>query len=239
MRKSRFTVFSAGVYLLLILVVGCAKKDPVLVQIDGKAEIRLSEFETSFSKNKKPEDIARAGEDKYMDHLGRMIDDRVKLMLAFKKGYDQDSTVLVQIDNIRQHLLLRKLHENEVIDRVIPEKDIRDAYAKKEKEIIASHIYFRLSPRATAEQEQSVREKAEQVLSRVRGGEDFANRHELSNMEGPNLDVGTVSIALQFADKNIERFRKREQEDSARREAKKASRPGGGFELSFPPANRG
>ena len=40
MGKSRFFVFSVSVFMaLLIIIVGCAKKDPVLVRIDGKAQI--------------------------------------------------------------------------------------------------------------------------------------------------------------------------------------------------------
>jgi peptidyl-prolyl cis-trans isomerase C len=174
MGKSRIFTVSVSVFLaLLIIIAGCAKKDPVLVRIDGKAKITLSEFEQSFSKGKKPEDLARAGEDAYMDHLGGLIDDRMKIILAYEKGYDQDSTVQEMVSNIRQNILLRKLHEKEIIGRVIPEKDLKDAYARQDKEFVVSHIYFRLSPRAKPEQEQPVKEKAEQVLNRIREGEDF------------------------------------------------------------------
>jgi parvulin-like peptidyl-prolyl isomerase len=95
--------------------------------------------------------------------------------------------------------LLRRLHEIEVMDKVIPAKDIRDFYARTAKAVVLREIYFRLSPRAKPEQEEGVRKTAEEVLKKIQTGEDFATLAKAFSESEESADKGGLVGKLVYS----------------------------------------
>ena len=164
------------VLCLMMVVIGCSKreKDDVVARIGDNEVILLSEFRDHFSRGKKKEVVKAAEIDELMDYLQGMCDSRIMKAVAFEKGYDQDSTVLSKLETVRKNLLLRELHKVEVIDKIVKKEDIKNFYNRTAKELVIRNIYFRLSGREKPEREAEVREKALEVLKRIRAGEDYA-----------------------------------------------------------------
>jgi peptidyl-prolyl cis-trans isomerase SurA len=85
-------------------------------------------------------------------------------------------------DNLRRDLLLQRLREREVDARVrVTEADI-DAYVREKQssasaadtELNLAHLLIRVPEGASAAEEQTLQQKAEQLLQRARSGEPFA-----------------------------------------------------------------
>ncbi len=83
----------------------------------------------------------------------------------------------------------------------VTEEEIRRYYEEHESEfstpekVRARHILFRLEPSASAEQKQEARKRAEEALSRIRKGEDFATlAKELSQDPGSAEQGGDLGF---------------------------------------------
>ena len=160
--------------LLLGLTAGCARRERVVARIGRGEVITLRAFKEDFSRGRSDKDVQSADLSLLRKHLERMIDKRLKLMAAYEMGLDRDSTLRAGINVLRERLLLQRLYDTEIVDRVVKESDIRDFYARTAKQVKIRRILFTVSPQAKPEEEEAVWKKAEGVLQRIRGGEDFA-----------------------------------------------------------------
>ena len=174
MKSSRMFVRGMVIVLFLGLIVGCAKRDPIVARIGRKEVITLQELKDDFVKQTSQKDIASLELSELRKHLDRMVDQRITVLVAYELGLDRDSTVIERTERERQRFLLQRLYDTEVVDRIVKESDIREFYARTGKEVVIRTIFFKVSPIAEPEEEEEIREKANEVLRRIRAGEDFA-----------------------------------------------------------------
>jgi peptidyl-prolyl cis-trans isomerase C len=105
-------------------------------------------------------------------------------------------TMDLYTDYIRRRMTVQNLVVGHYGDKVtVSEKDVDDFYAgnpdnfKTEETIRARHILFTVSPDVGEEEKKEAKKKAEEVLEKARGGEDFAELAKIHS-QGPSGPKG-------------------------------------------------
>jgi len=100
----------------------------------------------------------------------------------FKQALQREGKTLEEYDKmLRRSIKRRKLMQRELQGKsVVTEKDIQEYYKEHylggsaAEKVKASHILFSIPPGTSAEQELAVRARADEVLSALKAGADFA-----------------------------------------------------------------
>ena len=179
-QKSVFIVLS---FMISVSLQAKPKDTDTVVDING-ASLTVKQFNERYQwyvdrfKFKMPK----------RDFLKNLIDLELSSQEAVKRGLDKDPKMLYDTKILlSQHLLEKEVYKK--FDAIqVSDRDLKK-YFEKSPEIKASHILFKLDPKVDKTKEEEVRKKAEEVLKKVRAGEDFS---ELSKKysEGPSAKNG-------------------------------------------------
>lgn len=122
------------------------------------------------------------------DFLKNLIDLELSSQEAVRRGLDKDPKMLYDTKILlSQHLLEKEVYKKfEAIQ--ISDRDLKK-YFDTSPEIKASHILFKLDPKADKAKEEDVRKKAEEILKKARAGEDFSELAKKYS-EGPSAKNG-------------------------------------------------
>ncbi len=183
------------VFIVLILLSCANKNDPMLARV-GNHRITLSQFERSYRQGKAMSLIRSSTANDFRDHLEKMVNERLKLLYAYTIGYDTLSAFDKYVNAETERALNSRYIEKNVIDAIISESDLRDLYRKTSVQVKARHILLRVPPDADAQSVEAVRKKAEQLRTRIKKGESFAEiakQYSEDNITGPHGGaLGTV-----------------------------------------------
>jgi peptidyl-prolyl cis-trans isomerase C len=113
------------------------------------------------------------------------IKDLVTIMVvsdvAKKKGYEKNRAIRKQIQLIKDQLLAHAYMSKEIIEKVkVSDKDAEEYYAKNKKvfekpeQVRARHILIVVKQGADDDGKKTAKKKAEELLGRIKKGEDFA-----------------------------------------------------------------
>jgi peptidyl-prolyl cis-trans isomerase C len=101
--------------------------------------------------------------------------------LAKKAGYEKEADIAEQLEFLKDSFLANVYVKREIIDKIqISDDDIKAYYKAHEAElktpemVRARHILFRVSDNASEEEKQKILKKAEEILDKIKSGEDFA-----------------------------------------------------------------
>ncbi len=116
---------------------------------------------------------------------------------TFEEALSQSGlTMDLYTDYVRRRMTVQNLVVGHYGDKVtVSEKDVDDFYAgnpdnfKTEETIWARHILFTVAPDVGEEEKKEAKKKAEEVLKKARGGEDFAELAKVHS-QGPSGPKG-------------------------------------------------
>ncbi len=122
------------------------------------------------------------------DFLKNLVDLELSSQEAIKRGLDKDPKMLYDTKILlSQHLLEKEVYQKfEAIK--ISDRDLKK-YFESSPEIKASHVLFKVDPKADKTKEEDVRKKAEEVLKKARAGDDFSELAKKYS-EGPSAKNG-------------------------------------------------
>lgn len=163
----------AGVTLILIAILGCSKREPVVAIGRIGGAVTLKEFEDEFSRGKSADVLQSVEIGRMRDFLGGMVDRRLKLRAAYRAGMDEDSTVLKRFDPFYRQQLIQQLYRTEIVEPTIKESQIRDFYARTGKEVSIRKILIRAPMGSSDSVLEKKRSQAEELLMKIRSGEAF------------------------------------------------------------------
>jgi peptidyl-prolyl cis-trans isomerase C len=113
--------------------------------------------------------------------LNQLVQSMVIADLARKAGYEKRPDVADQLKFYTNGLLATLYIKTEVIDNIeVSEEDIKAFYKEHESEyqtpemVQARHILFRVDSDTSPEEKKEILKKAEDILQRIKSGEDFA-----------------------------------------------------------------
>lgn len=148
-----------------------AQSDPVVMTVNG-VDVTRSEFEYSFNKNNSDGVIDKKNVEEYADlyaiykmKVAAALDARLDTLTSFKNEFSlyRDQQVLPTMTS-----------DADVVN------EARKAYDRAKEQIgekgliLPSHIYLRLSTKATPEEQEKVRQRADSVYNALKAGADFA-----------------------------------------------------------------
>jgi peptidyl-prolyl cis-trans isomerase C len=169
-------IFTIGI-LFLIITVAMAEEKDVLAKIGSKV-ITKGEFEQLLKK--RGEGLSK---DRQME-IG-LLNNIVQTMAlgdaARKKGMDKRKDIQAIIDLTVDSVLANELIKEEVIDKInITEEKAKKYYEAHQDQFKIpekarfSHILIRVEKSATDETRKKARERSEEILIKIKSGEDFA-----------------------------------------------------------------
>lgn len=113
--------------------------------------------------------------------LERYIQGIVVSKIAREKGFDKQLEIRERLELMTNDFLFNQYIHKEVIGKIeISEAEAREYYNKYREEFInpemikVRHILIRIDRNKPANEKKIAREKAEKLLARIKGGEDFA-----------------------------------------------------------------
>ena len=166
-----------GRYLLLsalwfVTFSALAQSDPVVMTVNG-VPVTRSEFEYSYNKNNGEGVIDKKTVDEYAElfvnyklKVAAALDERLDTLSSFK-----DEFAMYRDQQVRPTIVT----DAEILD------EARKAYDRAKESIgtkgliMPAHIFFRLSTRATQQEQEQVRRRADSVYQALQAGADFAD----------------------------------------------------------------
>ena len=181
-----------------------AQSDPVIMTVNGVAVPR-SEFEYSYNKNNSDGVIDKKSVDEYLDLF---INYKLKVAAALDAKLDTATSFK------REFAVYR---DQQVVPTIVTDADVleqaRNAYKRSEEQvgskglIYPAHIFFRLSSKATQEEQNRVRHRVDSVYRLLKAGadyEDIAKRFSDDKKTGANGGLLSTWIAPNQAFKEFE-----------------------------------
>jgi len=169
--------------LLLILAgsLGFAGDDTVVARI-GDKKITMDDFNriTGYYDAEKRKILAENPVFK-ATILQRLVQGMVISTVAREKGFDKRSDIKEQLDLLNNDFLAAEYIKKEIIDKItVSEDDMRLFYQSHQDEfrtpemVRARQILVKVDKEATEETKKKAKERATDLLKRIREGEDFA-----------------------------------------------------------------
>lgn len=149
------------------------EKDPVLLTVGGK-DVKLSEFNAIFNKNKTNEKVTPESINEYLDLY---IKFKLKVREAEELGYDTLPKFVNELKGYRNQLAQPYLTDKEVTETII-----KEAYERMKQDVRASHILISVTEDALPSDTLDAYNKIMKARKRILAGEDFAKvAKEVSN----------------------------------------------------------
>ncbi len=140
------------------------EKDPVLLTIGG-SDVKISEFNAIFNKNKNNEKITQESINEYLDLY---IKFKLKVREAEALGYDTLPKFINELKGYRTQLAQPYLTDKEVTEGLI-----KEAYERMKQDIRAAHILIEVKEGASPADTLEAYNKVMKLRKRVLAGEDF------------------------------------------------------------------
>lgn len=171
MKKKRYYI--NGVFLIFICLltafVACSSKKKIELASIGDEKIWLNEFEEQFLRTINNLDSAKKTTlEQKEEFLDLFIKFRLKVKDARERGLLESEDIQNDLNEYKKNFLSTYLIDKEII---LP--SIKDIHEKRKNEVRASHILINLSQNPTPEDSIAAYEKVDQVIKRLKDGEDF------------------------------------------------------------------
>ena len=168
------TLLKIAIITCFLMMLGCQKEEPIVALIAHRETITLQEFEEAYAQGKPKETLVAVEFVELKNHLEKMIQDRIRILGAYRMGLDKDSVIVKSTESVKNQSLIDRLYQTEIIDKVVKESEIRDYYARTDKKLVVRKILLNLSPQSQPEAEDSVKVLAETIVEELRSGGDFS-----------------------------------------------------------------
>ncbi len=196
-----------GSLLLLFMVIlfqgkSFAQNSDVVAKI-GDKKFTLSDFNSvvGYLDSEKQKMLEKNPQLKE-SFLRQVVQTMVISNLAKEKGFDKKPDVKQQLELFTDNFLANEFLKKEVVQKIsIPEDELKSYYDNHKEEfktpemVKASHILIKVNPSASAEEKKKAKEKAEDILKKIKSGQDFAKlASEFSDDPGSKTKGGDLGF---------------------------------------------
>jgi len=213
---SWLTIF--GLALMSLSIASCGGKEvkttegTVLAEFDWNGEhhaVTLEEMEQEISELPEYKRDDYEGKEGMEEYLTLMAESRMLLFLATDKKLDEDPEILKKVDEYLHQLMVEKITETEVDNKVKwTEEELKQYYEEHKKEDYIDPEQVKVTC-VTADDE----ERAQELMNEIKGGKDIAEvatelsekRENVGPGGGNNGDTGffsrnSYSVAKDFVE---------------------------------------
>jgi len=196
-------VFLMSVLLLVLSYVSSSADDDTVLAKIGDKKIMMSDFNRMVSyydaerqRSLEQNPIFKA------TILQRIVQGMVISKIAKDNGFDKRSDIREQIELLSNDFLAAEYLKKEVIEKITVTEDDRKLYYKTHQEefktpemVRARHILIKVEAAASGDDKMKAKEKAADILARIKAGEDFAKlAFELSDDAGSKTKGGDLGF---------------------------------------------
>lgn len=196
-------VFLMSVLLLVLSYVSSSADDDTVLAKIGDKKIMMSDFNRMVSyydaerqRSLEQNPIFKA------TILQRIVQGMVISKIAKDNGFDKRSDIREQIELLSNDFLAAEYLKKEVIEKITVTEDDRKLYYKTHQEefktpemVRARHILIKVEAAASGDDKMKAKEKAAEILARIKAGEDFAKlASELSDDVGSKTKGGDLGF---------------------------------------------
>jgi parvulin-like peptidyl-prolyl isomerase len=176
-----------------------AKKSPdkiVLAEFKWggkKYKITLQDVEKSIGEMSRFKRDRYKGKEGREKHLNEMLEEMLKIKAAEDKGYDVDLEIARKTTEYLNQLMVEKIVEDEVDAKVSVSEDEMRRYYEEHKGEFVEPEQIRLTCitiQAEEGKEEEAKKKAEEILKRIKGGEDIKDVAKEISDKGENMGPG-------------------------------------------------
>jgi len=202
MRKYLGIVLSLLLAMVFIHGNVSAKDDDVVAKI-GDRKVTISEFNKmlGYLDSEKQKLIEKSPQLKE-NLLKQYVQGIVISNLAKKKGFDKNPELKEQLEMLKDNYIAIEYLKKEVVNKVeVSEEDIKSYYEihkdefKTPEMVRARHILIKTDTSASDNDKKKSREKAEDILKKIKAGEDFAKlASDLSDDTGSKTNGGELGF---------------------------------------------
>ena len=190
-----FTFLLSG----LLYLASCSMSDDTVAKVGGE-KISAEVFKQNLSRRFGPKDsYAEVDSAVKMSMLNRMILNKMKAMDGEALGLENDEAYAADIKMLKSRMLSNRYFEKLIVDKLIPESELRAEFDKNKEQVKASHILiaYKGAQRSTVKRS---KEKAAAIAGKLaeqaKNGADFGMLAE-KNSDGPSAkskgDLGYFS----------------------------------------------
>ena len=179
-----------------------AEDDPVLAKI-GNSKITMADLKRIMNYyDPEKQKILEQKPQYKVTLVQRIVKGIVISRIAREKGFDKREDVKEQVELLTNDFLVSEYLKKEIIDKIhATEEDMQLYYKAKQEEfkipemVKARHIFVKVEKTASDEEKKKAKDKAEEILKRVKSGEDFAQlASELSDDKGSKTKGGDLGF---------------------------------------------
>ncbi len=179
--RNRLFIFSA-LGAVLILINSCGMDDTTVAKV-GDLKITRSEFESRLNQRGRNAQKADATRDSVRKAtlLNRMIEEKLKINAAYDMNLDEDEKILGSMKGRKSRLVGNKYFERIVVDQLISEQELKEAFNKQKEEVKASHILIAYKGALKSRAQRSkaeAKQLAQELAQRVKSGESLSKLAE-------------------------------------------------------------
>lgn len=155
-----------GFMMIATAVLYGQKDQDVLLRV-GDQDVTVGEFRYIYEKNNGDSaDYSKESLQEYLDLYTRF---KLKVAEAKSMGLDTLSALNKELDGYRKQLADSYIMDKEVLSALTHE-----LYVRKQEDVKLKHIQFNISKRASQAEKDRKRALAQEVLDKLKAGEDFA-----------------------------------------------------------------
>ena len=196
-KSVRFVIsFTILVLLITAVFLGCGKKDKVIAKV-GEFKITESEFKEAFVARYHTEDNAQKQSFRERkDFLDTLIDQKLILSDAYRKGTDKNEEVLEAKKAAQERIAVQKLlYEKEIVNKIITDASIKEYFDKTGEEVHARHILIKTQNPEDSVEVQAAFAKTDSIYQLIADGADFGElAKELSDDKSNSSQGGDLGF---------------------------------------------
>lgn len=190
-----FTFLLSG----LLYLTSCSLSDDTVAKVGGST-ISAKVYKQNLSRRFGPKNsYAEVDSAVKMSLLNKMILNKMKAMDGEKLGLENDKSYAADVKMLKSRMLSNRYFEKLIVDKLIPESELRAEFDKSKEQVKASHILiaYKGAQRSTVKRsKEEAAAIAAKLAERAKSGEDFGMLAE-KNSDGPSArskgDLGYFS----------------------------------------------
>ncbi|RMG00548.1 MAG: hypothetical protein D6726_11095 [Nitrospirae bacterium] len=175
-----------GFIIVTFPVVILAEDSSTVLATAGNLKITQEDLDESLKVySTEIQNAVKANRQLQQKFLQRLVELELFSSIAREKGIDRIPAVKKRMEILVNDFLSKELLSREVVDKIkVSEEDMKQYYKanaeqfKKPEEVKARHILIKVKRDASEDEKKAARKKAEEILSKIKKGEDFASLAE-------------------------------------------------------------